>query len=140
MLMCLRVIACAQSLQLCTTLCDPMDSSPPVHVASLSKEFPRQEYSSGLPCCSPGDLPDPGIKPAFLMSLALAGGFFTTSTTWNPVYKHTSQDQWYQKMKSSPVHYPDNLNLSTTSIDSNATFWLLSILNYVCFQVLPHFN
>ena len=29
-----------------------------------------------------GDLPDPGIKPASLMSPALAGGFFTTSTTW----------------------------------------------------------
>ena len=31
---------------------------------------------------SPGDLPDPGIKPASLRSPALAGGFFTTSATW----------------------------------------------------------
>ena len=31
---------------------------------------------------SPGDLPDPGIKPASLMSLALVGGFFTTNSTW----------------------------------------------------------
>ena len=30
----------------------------------------------------PGDLPDPGIKPTSFMSLALAGGFFTISTTW----------------------------------------------------------
>ena len=30
---------------------------------------------------SPGDLPDPGIKPTSLMAPALAGGFFTTSTT-----------------------------------------------------------
>ena len=37
--------------------------------------FPRQAYWSGLPFPPPGDLPDPGIKP---MSLALAGGFFTT--------------------------------------------------------------
>ena len=29
----------------------------------LSMEFSRQEYSSGLPFPSPGDLPDPGIKP-----------------------------------------------------------------------------
>ena len=29
----------------------------------------------------PGDLPDPGTEPAFLMSPALAGGFFTTSAT-----------------------------------------------------------
>ena len=27
-------------------------------------EFSRQEYWSGLPCPSPGDLPDPGIKPS----------------------------------------------------------------------------
>jgi len=45
-------------------------------------EFSRQEYWSGLPCPPPGDLPDPGIEPASLMSGALAGGFFTTSTIW----------------------------------------------------------
>ena len=31
--------------------------------APLSMEFSRQEYRSGLPFPSPGDLPDPGIKP-----------------------------------------------------------------------------
>ena len=31
--------------------------------ASLSMEFSRQEYWSGLPCPPPGDLPNPGIKP-----------------------------------------------------------------------------
>ena len=31
--------------------------------APLSMEFSRQEYWSGLPCPSPGDLPDPGIEP-----------------------------------------------------------------------------
>jgi len=36
--------------------------------------FLRQEYWSGLPFPSPGDLPDPGIKPA---SPELAGGFYT---------------------------------------------------------------
>ena len=40
--------------------------------------FPRQEYWSGLPFPSPGDLPDPGIEPTSLASPALAGGFFTT--------------------------------------------------------------
>ena len=48
----------------------------------LSMGFPRQEYWSGLPFPSPGDLPDPGITPMSLMSLALASGFLTTSTTW----------------------------------------------------------
>jgi hypothetical protein len=44
--------------------------------------FSRQDYWSGLPCPPPGDLPDPGIEPASLMSLALAGGFFTTREAW----------------------------------------------------------
>ena len=45
-------------------------------------EFSRQEYWSGLLRPPLGDLPDPGIKPTSLISLALAGGFFTTSSTW----------------------------------------------------------
>ena len=35
--------------------------------ASLSMEFSRQEYWSGLPFPSPGDLLDPGIKPESLV-------------------------------------------------------------------------
>ena len=55
--------------QLCPVLCDSM-------------EFSRQEYWSGLPFPSPGDCPDPGMEPVSLASSALAGGFFTTGTTW----------------------------------------------------------
>ena len=50
--------------------------------APLSVAFSRQECWSGLPCPSPGDLPDPGVEPASLTSPALASGFFTTSITW----------------------------------------------------------
>ena len=50
--------------------------------ASLSIGFSRQEYWSRLSCPSPGDLPNPRIEPTSLMSPALAGGFFTTSATW----------------------------------------------------------
>ena len=60
------------------TLCDPVASSPPgfsVH------GFPRQEYWSGLPFPSPGDLPDPEIE---LMSPALTGGFFTAELPGKP--------------------------------------------------------
>ena len=39
--------------------------------------FPRQEYWSGWPFPSPGDLPDPGIKP---VSPAFTGGFFNTES------------------------------------------------------------
>ena len=52
------------------------------HQASLSMKFSRQEYWSWLTCPPPGDLPDPGIKPASFVSPALAGGFFTISATW----------------------------------------------------------
>ena len=50
--------------------------------ALLSMGFSRQEYWSGLPYPSPGNLPDLGIEPVFLMSPTVAGGFYTTSTTW----------------------------------------------------------
>ena len=50
--------------------------------APLFVGFSRQEYWSGQPCPPPGDLPDPGIEPVSLTSPALAGGFFTTSATW----------------------------------------------------------
>ena len=47
--------------QSCPTLCDPMDSG--LHQAPPSMGFSRQEYWSGLPFPSPGNLPDPGIEP-----------------------------------------------------------------------------
>ena len=50
----------------------------------LSMGFSRQEYWSGLPCPPPGDPPDPWIEPTSLTFPALAGGFFTTSVTWEP--------------------------------------------------------
>ena len=49
--------------------------------------FPRQEYWRGLPNPPPGDLSDPGIEPASLTSPALAGRFFTASTTWEAYAK-----------------------------------------------------
>ena len=68
----------SKSIQSCLTLCDPMDCS----LTGSSVGFSSQEYWSELPCPPPGDLPDPGIEHISLMSPALAGRFFTTSTTW----------------------------------------------------------
>ena len=51
------------------------------HQAPLSMGFPDQEYWSGLPFPSPGDLPDPGMEPT---SPALTGGFFTTEPPGKP--------------------------------------------------------
>ena len=52
-------------VQSCLTLCDPMNCSPQ---APLSIGFSRQEYWSGLPFPTLGDLPDPGIEPMSLVS------------------------------------------------------------------------
>ena len=51
--------------------------------------FSQKEYWSGLPCFPAGDLLHPGIEPASLMSPALTGGFFTTSTTGEAHYLFT---------------------------------------------------
>ena len=53
-------------------------------------EFSRQEYWSELPFPSPGDLPDPGIKPGSPVSPASAGGFFTTESPGK-----TQKPAWY---------------------------------------------
>ena len=70
----------AKSLQSCLTISTLWMVA---QQAPLSMRFFREEYWSGLPCPSPGDLPNPGSKPASLTPPALAGNvFFTTSTTW----------------------------------------------------------
>ena len=56
------------------------------HQAPLSMGFPRQEYWSGLPFPSPGDLPNPGIKPT---TPVLTGGFFTVEPSRKLTYVHT---------------------------------------------------
>ena len=64
-------------------LCIPMSYSLPgssVH-GTLQAGIWR-----GLPCPPLGNLPQPGIEPTYLMSSALAGRFFTTSTTWEAIY------------------------------------------------------
>ena len=55
-------------------------------------EFPRQEYSSGLPFPSPWNLPDPGIEPMSPESPALAGRFFTTAPPGKSI-SDTAEDQ-----------------------------------------------
>ena len=83
----LYVCACmhAQSLQSRPTLCDPMDCSPPgsaVHGILQARilEWVAMPFSR--------DLPDLGIEPVFLMSPELAGGFLTSSATWEAPYLH----------------------------------------------------
>ena len=46
--------------------------------------FPRQEYWNRLPLPPPGNLPNPGIEPAFPVAPALAGRFFATKSPGKP--------------------------------------------------------
>ena len=58
-----------------------------VHQLPLSMGFSRQEYWSRLPFPSLGDLPDPGIESASLVSPALEGGFYDTVSPRKMVLK-----------------------------------------------------
>ena len=56
-----KVVVCLDSKS-CPTLCDPMDYSPPG--SSVHGDSPGKNTGwSGLPCLSPGDLPNPGLEP-----------------------------------------------------------------------------
>ena len=74
--------------------------------APLSMGFSRPEFWSGLPFPPPGDLPDPGIEPA---SPALAGGFFTTSATWETLTACLTmvllEGPWIQNIRTNFLNY-----------------------------------
>ena len=70
---------CPKLLQLCPAICDSMDWSPP---GSSVQGILQARILEGLSCPPPGIIADSWIKPASLMSLALAGEFFTTRATW----------------------------------------------------------
>ena len=108
----ITLCVCVLVAQSCPTLWDPMDCT--AYQAPLSMKFSRQEYWCGLPFPSPGDLPDPGIKPASLVSPALAGGFFTTAPLGRPRYT--------QKMFVSLNFFKMSL-VSVTTLALYASLW-----------------
>ena len=77
------------------------------HQTPLPMEIFRQEYWSGLPFPTPGELPDPGTKPVSLASSALASGFFTTEPLKKPKKKNSTiliskGEQWVVLKKGLP--------------------------------------
>jgi len=89
--------------QSCLTLCYSWTIA---HQAPLSMEFSRQEYWSRLPFPTPGDLLNPGIEPLSLASPALAGGFFTTSTTFNC---YTNQKMLFTSLLQTLKIFPQGM-------------------------------
>ena len=81
----------------CTVVSDFVTLWTVAHQAPLSMEFSRQEYWSQLPFPTPGDLPDPGIKPKFPASPVLAGGFFAAAPPRKPVYIYETLGGWVKK-------------------------------------------
>ena len=74
--------------QSCLILCNTMDCI--AHQDSPSMKFSRQEYWSGLPIPSPGDLLDPGIEP---VPPELAGRSFTAELPGKPCLPHIIQQR-----------------------------------------------
>ena len=71
--------------QSCLTLCDPMDYSPP---GSSVHGILQATIQSELPCPPPGDLPDPGIELAPLMSPARQMGSLPLAPLGKPYYMY----------------------------------------------------
>ena len=76
----------AKLLQSCPTPCDPMDCSLP---GSSVHGILQARIGEWVACSPPGELPCPGIEPGSIMPPALAGGFFTPSTTWEAHVSHS---------------------------------------------------
>ena len=82
---------CAKSLQLCPTLCDHMNCTPPGSsvpgiLQARILEWVAMPYSR--------DLPHPRTKPTSLMSPALARGFFITNATWEALGQRQNCSVW----------------------------------------------
>ena len=78
-----RWVYCSHVSSGASVLSDSATLRTVVHQAPLPMGFSRQDYWSGLPFPPPGDLPDPGIKPA---SPVLTGGFFTAEPPGKLLY------------------------------------------------------
>ena len=71
--------------QLCPTLCNPRDCSLPG--SSVHGDSPDKNIGVGCHALLQGIFPTQGLNAHLFVSSALAGGFFTTSATWQDGYK-----------------------------------------------------
>ena len=101
-------LCCAQSLQSCPTLCDPLDCSSP---APPSMGFPRQEYWSGLPCHPPGYQLYPNgrwlLKSTWVPYLA--------SKCWYAVAFHCLRILWLHPLRLSCLYCDNAVRVSVPS-------------------------
>ena len=119
----------------CPFFCDLMDNQ-----ATLSMEFSRQEYRSGLPFPPTGHLPNPGIKPVSLVSPALAGRFFITTAAATKLLQ--SCLTLYNPRDGSPPGSPVPGILQARTLEwvaisfSNAWKWKVKIKSLSCVRLV----
>ena len=90
---CCSPCLCDKLLQLCPTLCLPMDLA---HQAPLCMDFCRQEYWSGVSCLPPEDFPNPGIEPASPVTSAFQADSLLLSHPENPCCSPWGCKDWSQ--------------------------------------------
>ena len=132
------------SERVCVVMFDSAIKWPIAHQVPLSMGFSRQEYWSGLPFPSSGDLATLGTEPTSLASPVLADGFFTTSATWEaPV--HISGLQYSNKAVTITTASPINQRRSCVSTSSHCPFlsgpWQLLVNSlWMCLVWIFHRN
>ena len=118
--------------------------------APLTMGFPKQEYCSGLPFPSPGDLPDPGIELTSLTSPALTSGFFTTSFTQEtheclllPIWSAALDEARTENVHTFPFINtgwsqdrlcPEKLILASVGLQELSPTWKINSLNQSIFS------
>ena len=96
------IVMCVFKPQAISNSANPWDCSPQ---SSLPMDFSQQEYWSGAPFPPLRDLPNTRIKHLSHLCLALAGWFFTTSTTWEAQHIHWCMDKFSQSFNSVQFSY-----------------------------------
>ena len=127
---------CVKLLQLCLTLYDLMDCRLS---GSADHRILQARILEWIVSPPPGNLPDPGADPVFLMAPALAGIFFSSRATTGLLHHWLLQAVVY-RMRSHALHSP-NFNiflqlfwLELTKLGQNSSIWeLITKITFHCY-------
>ena len=97
-------------MQLCLTLCDPMDCRPP---GSRPWDFPAKNSGVGCPALLQGILLTHGSNLHLLTSLVLADGFFTSNTTWEALETDKELQKFAEKSLMPIIQVPPMMTRKT---------------------------
>ena len=112
----------------CSVMSDPATLWTVAHQAPLSMGFSRQEYWSGLPFPSPGDLPDPGIEPR---SPALHVDALTSEPPGKPIWL-----EWGLNIKLKPEHLKEPVRSAAIRLEIKHTIDVLCLNHFLSLSTL----